>query len=48
VRIVRGPLEGSKGILIRKKNHLRVVISINLIRRSVALEVDSADIESLR
>jgi transcription antitermination factor NusG len=48
VRVVRGPLEGSEGILIRKKSHLRVVISINLIRRSVALEVDSADIESLR
>jgi len=48
VRIVRGPLEGSKGILIRKKNHLRVVISINLIRRSVALEVDSSSIEPIR
>jgi transcription antitermination factor NusG len=48
VRVVRGPLEGTEGILLRKKNHLRVVISINLIRRSVALEVDSTDIASLR
>jgi transcription antitermination factor NusG len=48
VRVSRGPLEGNEGILIRKKNHLRVVISINLIRRSVALEVDSSDIEALR
>jgi transcription antitermination factor NusG len=47
VRVVHGALEGSEGILIRRKNHLRVVISINLIRRSVALEVDSTDIEAL-
>jgi transcription antitermination factor NusG len=48
VRVVHGPLEGREGILIRKKNQLRVVISIDLIRRSVALEVDSADIEGLK
>lgn len=48
VRVVRGPLEGREGILVRKKNQLRVVISIDLIRRSLALEVDSADIEGLK
>ena len=45
VRILRGPLEGSEGILIRKKGLLRVVLSVDLIMRSVALEIDSADIK---
>lgn len=47
VRIVRGPLQGSEGILIRRKRLFRVVLSVDLIRRSVAVEVDSADIELL-
>jgi transcription termination/antitermination protein NusG len=45
VRILRGPLEGSEGILIRKKGLLRVVLSVDLIMRSVALEIDSADVK---
>jgi len=44
VRIVRGPLQGTEGILVRKKNIHRVVLSLNLIARSAAVEVDSADI----
>jgi transcription antitermination factor NusG len=47
VRVTRGPLEGVEGILIRKKNVLRVVVSLDLIVRSAAVEVDSADIESI-
>lgn len=47
-RIIRGPLEGCKGVLIRKKGLLRVVLSIDLIRRSAAVEVDSADVEPLQ
>jgi len=45
VRIVRGPLAGSEGILVRKKDWLRVVLSIDLLMRSVAIEVDAADLE---
>jgi transcription antitermination factor NusG len=48
VRIVRGPMEGIAGILIRKKGKLRVVLSVNLIMRSAAVEVDSTDVEPLR
>jgi transcription antitermination factor NusG len=47
VRIVGGPLEGAEGILVRKKNVHRVVLSLDLIARSVAVEVDLADIERL-
>ncbi len=45
VRITGGPLKGSEGILLRKKHSLRVVLSIDLIMRSIAVEVDSSDVE---
>src|SRR5207244_1531351 len=38
VRILRGSLAGIEGILVRKKDRYRVVISIDLIMRSVATE----------
>jgi transcription antitermination factor NusG len=47
VRVTRGPLEGVTGILIRKKNVLRVVLSLDLLARSAAVEVDAADIEGI-
>ena len=45
VRIKSGPLAGVEGNLVRKKNTFRVVLSLDLIARSAAVEVDSADIE---
>jgi transcription antitermination factor NusG len=48
VRIVRGPLSGLEGILRRKKNSFRFVLSIELIQRSFAVEVDAADVQPLR
>jgi transcription antitermination factor NusG len=47
VRIARGPLEGAEGILVRRKNICRVVLSLDLIARSAAVEVDSGDIERI-
>ena len=47
VRIERGPLAGVEGILIRKKNALRVVLSLDLIMRSASVEVDVGDIERI-
>ena len=47
VRIRSGSLEGMQGILVRKKNELRVVITLDLIRQSVAAEVDADDVEPL-
>lgn len=44
VRIVRGPLEKCEGILLRTKGGFRVVLSVDLIMRSVAVEVDAEDI----
>lgn len=47
VRVRRGPLRGAQGVLIRKKGFFRVVLSLDLILRSVAVEVDAADLEPL-
>jgi len=47
VRVVRGPLEGAQGILLRKKNRVRVVISLDLIMRSISVEIDPAVLEPL-
>jgi transcription antitermination factor NusG len=44
VRIISGPLAGLEGVLKRKKNSLRVVVSLGLIQRSVAVDVDIADV----
>jgi hypothetical protein len=40
-------MAGVEGILIRRKDKCRVVLNIDLIMRSVAAEVDEADIEPL-
>jgi len=45
VRVVRGPMAGAEGILTRKKDKYRVVISIDVLMRSVAVEVDGPDLE---
>lgn len=47
VRIKRGPFEGRQGILLRKKGKLRLVLSVEVIMRSVVIDVDIADVEPL-
>jgi len=44
-RIKSGSLAGMVGILARKKNSLRVVLTLELIMRSVAVEVDADELE---
>jgi transcription antitermination factor NusG len=48
VRVRSGPLRGLEGILARKKNGTRFVISFELIMRSVAVEIDVAELEPVR
>jgi transcription antitermination factor NusG len=45
VRIIAGPLAGMEGILTRRKQELRVVLSLEIIMRSIAVEVSELDIE---
>src|ERR1700733_7843883 len=45
VRICRGSLAGLEGILVRKKNNLRVVLTFETLVQSIAVEVDSNELE---
>jgi transcription antitermination factor NusG len=44
VRIVRGPLAGLEGTLVRGETQSKLVISVEMIRRSVAVSVLESDI----
>jgi transcription antitermination factor NusG len=44
VRIVAGPFTGLAGMLKQKRNGLRVVVSLELIQRSLAVDVKFTDI----
>jgi len=45
VRVCAGPMEGLEGIIIRRKESCRVLFSLDLLMRSVAVEVDESDVE---
>jgi transcription antitermination factor NusG len=40
ITIMEGPLKGIDGMLVKSKNNFKVVVSVNLLQRSVAAEVD--------
>jgi transcription antitermination factor NusG len=40
VRIEEGPLKGAMGVVVRVKTGMKLVLSVSLLRRSVAVEVD--------
>ena len=44
-RIRRGALAGMEGVVLRSKNSRRVVLSLDLIMQSVAVEVDWDELE---
>jgi len=45
VRITSGPLAGAEGILERRKKDLRVVLRLEMLARSVSVEVDARQIQ---
>lgn len=48
VRVVRGPLAGIEGTLLRCGGQSRLVISVEMIQRSVSVEVAAADVEPVQ
>jgi transcription antitermination factor NusG len=44
VHIKSGPFAGLQGVLLRKKGGYRFVLSVDLIQRSIAVDVDGADV----
>ena len=47
VRVKCGPLTGVQGILVRKKNLYRLVISVEMLGQAAAVEVDALLVERL-
>lgn len=45
VRIKNGPMAGAEGVLARLKNELRVVLRLEMLERSVSVEVGAEEIE---
>ena len=43
VRVIRGPLQGVEGILLEKRKKHLLVLSVDLIQQSAALQVDISD-----
>jgi transcriptional antiterminator NusG len=48
VLIERGPLSGVEGILVEVKGKTRLVVSVNLLQRSVSAEVDRHSIRPIQ
>jgi transcription antitermination factor NusG len=44
VEVVRGPLKGVRGWLVRKNRSARLVIAVSLIRQGASVEIDAADV----
>ncbi len=44
VKVTHGPMAGAEGILLRAKNNCRIVISIDAIMRSIAVEINEEDV----
>lgn len=47
VRVRQGPLAGLEGILVRRRGRSRFVLSVDLIQRSIIVDLDAADLEPL-
>jgi transcription termination/antitermination protein NusG len=47
VRVTRGSLTGVEGILVRKKNLYRLVLSVDMLAQAVGVEVDASDVEPI-
>lgn len=44
VEVIRGPLQGVRGILLRKEKRHRLVLGVRLIQQAVAVEIDMNDV----
>jgi transcription antitermination factor NusG len=45
VRVKHGALEGVEGVLVRKKNLCRLILSVNMLAQSVSVEIDASEVE---
>jgi len=45
VKVKGGPLQGLEGVIVRRKNRSRFVLSFDLLQRAVAIEVNAIDLQ---
>jgi transcription antitermination factor NusG len=48
VRVTAGPMAGLEGVLVRRKNTFRVVVTLSVITQSAAVELEITDIEPVK
>jgi hypothetical protein len=46
--VIRGSLQGVEGLLTRKKNLFRLVLSVSMLAQSVSVEIDASDVEPVK
>jgi transcription antitermination factor NusG len=44
VEVIRGPLKGVRGMLLRKEKRHRLVLGVRLIQQAAAVEIDVNDV----
>jgi transcription antitermination factor NusG len=47
VRVCAGPMQGLEGVIVRRKQGCRLVFSLDVVMRSVAVEVDECEVEPI-
>lgn len=47
VRVKHGPFRGWEGVLVEKKNATRLVLTVEQIMKSIAIDISGADVEPL-
>lgn len=47
VRVMQGALEGVEGILVRVRNLYRLVLSVEILNKSVSVEIDADSVEAV-
>ena len=48
VEVIRGPLQGLHGILLRKEKRHRLILGVRLIQQAAAVEIDTADVAPIQ
>jgi transcription antitermination factor NusG len=48
VRINSGPLQGLEGTVVRRKGKLRMIVSVDFLQRSIAVDLEPSDLHPVR
>jgi len=46
-RVIAGPLKGMEGILLRKKNRIKLVLQVGILGQAAAMEIDADLLEAI-